>query len=125
MKILLADDTPTVLRLASFVLEQRGHDVKTLTDGDEVIRWLEEALPLPDLIITDNNMARVSGLEVLRFLRANDRFKNLPVIVYTTNDLVEFKTEVESLGGMLVNKMAKELLAAVDAIAATLAKEKE
>jgi len=120
LKILLADDSPTIRELTSHVLEQRGHNVKTVTDGDEVIKFVEE-LPLPDLIITDQNMARVNGLEVLRYLRADDRFKNLPVIVYTTNNLVEFKSMVESLGGVLVNtKMAKELLAEVDTIAASL-----
>ncbi len=123
MNILFADDTPTVRRLTSFVLERQGHTVKTVTDGDEVVTFLE-TLPYPDLLITDYHMPRMDGLEVLRYVRADDRFKHLPVIVYTTNDYPEFKSEIEKLEGVLVNKMAKELLVAVDAIAADIAKEK-
>src|SRR3989344_5154361 len=108
MNILFADDSATIRTLMSSVLERRGHTVKTVTDGDEVIKWLNE-LPAPDLVITDQNMERVNGLEVLHYLRADDRFKSLKVIVYTTNDLIEFKTEVESLGGVLVNtKVVKD-----------------
>jgi CheY-like chemotaxis protein len=90
LKILLADDSPTIRELTSHVLEQRGHTVHTVTDGDEVIKWLNE-FPAPDLVITDNNMEKLSGLEVLVDLRADDRFKNLPVIVYTTNKIAKEK----------------------------------
>ena len=124
LKILFADDSQTIRELTSHVLEQRGHTVKTVTDGDEVIEWMNE-FPTPDLVITDQNMARMDGLEALRHLRTDDRFKFLRVIIYTTNNLVEFKSEVEKLGGVLVNsKMINELLAAVDAIAYKIEKER-
>ena len=120
MDILIADDSRTILALTYHVLEQLGHTVQTVRDGDEVITLLW-ALPPPDLLITDYNMPRMDGLEVLRRIRANDRFKLLRVIVYTTNDYPEFKATVEALGGVLVNpKTASNLLAAVDAIATSL-----
>lgn len=122
MNILLADDTRTVRELASFVLERNGHTVKVVDDGDKVIEFLNSLLP-PDLVITDYNMPRMDGLEVLRYMRTDDRFKAIPVIVYTTNDYAEFKSEIERLGGVLVNKVAKELVAAVDVIAVKIAKE--
>ncbi|MDP2655305.1 MAG: response regulator [bacterium] len=124
LKILFADDNQTIRNLTSHVLEQRGHTVQTVTDGDEVIKWLNE-LPSPDLLITDQNMERMNGLEVLGRLRDDDRFRTLPVIIYTTNDYAEFKFAVKALGGILVNpKTAYNLLAVVDAIAVTIAKER-
>ncbi|MBI2025240.1 response regulator [Candidatus Kaiserbacteria bacterium] len=124
LKILLADDSRTIRELTSHVLEQLGHTVKTVTDGVDVIRFIE-AFPLPDLLITDYDMPRMDGLEVLRHIRTNERFKLLRVIVYTTNDYPEFKSVVEALGGVLVNpKTAYNLLAAVDAIDKKLEKER-
>lgn len=129
MKILFADDLPNIRGLTSHVLEQRGHTVKTVIDGYELVQDLIQELEagnIYDLIVTDYNMPKMDGLEVLRCIRADDRFKTLQVIVYTTNNYIEFKSEVESFGGVLVNpKMVNELLAAVDAIAAKVAKEKE
>ena len=123
LKILFADDSQTIRELTSHVLEQRGHTIKTVTDGDKAIEFLN-SLPPPDLVITDYNMPKMDGLEVLRRIRTDERFKTLQVIVYTTNNYAEFKSEVESLGGVLVDKKADYLLAAVDAIAAKNAKEK-
>lgn len=123
MKILLADDTGMVLRLTTALLEHRDHNVKSVTDGDEVIEFLD-SFPAPDLVITDYNMPRMDGLEVLRHIRADERFRTLPVIVYTASDLAELRVEVEALGGVVVNKMPKELLVAIDEIAVNIAKER-
>lgn len=125
MRILFADDTKIVRELTSLLLEQHGNAVTAVTDGDEVIGLLMNTLSSPDLVITDYNMPRMNGLEVLRSIRAVGRFKTLRVIVYTADNLSdEVKSEIETLGGVLIYKLAKELLVAVDVIAAEIAKEK-
>ena len=123
MKILFADDLETNRFLVTHSLERHGHNVKTVTDGRQVLKWLE-MFPPPDLVITDYNMPQMDGLEVLQCIRVDERFKFLRVFVYTTNEYPEFKSEVERLGGVLVKKVISELVAAVNAIAAEISKER-
>src|SRR3989338_1659839 len=123
MNILFADDMEINRFLVSSVLKNCGHNIETLTDGDELLERLASG-QRPDLVITDNNMIRVDGLDVLWRIRKDDRYeglKSLPIIVYTDSERA--KTEIEALGGILVNKVVDELVAAVDAIAYKIEKE--
>jgi len=56
--------------------------------GDELIEMLDnESLPLPDLILSDLNMPGKNGYDILRELRANSRFANLPIIITSTSSI--------------------------------------
>lgn len=125
MNILFADDLMFIRESITLHLENLGHVVEVVTDGDEIIKSLG-AGNRPDMIITDNNMERMSGMEVLVRLRTDDRFKSLPIIVYS-GDCVE--QEVERLSGIFVYKTGTtdslaKLFAAIDAIKASI-EEKE
>lgn len=122
MKILFAEDDRFMLKLVAFNLRNGGHEVSTVEDGHELLKKLESDETY-DLVITDNNMPKMKGIDVLDILRV-DRHKSLPVIVYTSDNLAELRTRVEPLGGVLVGKTITELLAAVNAVAAKIAKEK-
>jgi CheY-like chemotaxis protein len=71
-KVLVADDSETILLLMRTRLELAGHQVETAADGQEVTERLHQggAGQLPDLLLLDAMMPRKSGLDALRELRA-------------------------------------------------------
>lgn len=68
-RILLADDSETILLLLRTRLEMEGHQVETATDGQEVIDKVDAASP-PDILLLDAMMPGKSGIDALRELRA-------------------------------------------------------
>lgn len=72
-RVLVADDSETILLLLRTRLEMEGYDVTTAADGEEVLAALAAAAPdsTPDLILLDAMMPRKSGLDVLRELRSS------------------------------------------------------
>jgi DNA-binding response OmpR family regulator len=69
-RVLVADDSETILLLIRTRLEMAGHDVETAADGREVMDALgRENGPKPDLLLLDAMMPNVSGIDALRELR--------------------------------------------------------
>jgi DNA-binding response OmpR family regulator len=70
-RILIADDSETILLLLRTRLEMEGYDVTTASDGEEVMEFMARAAPedAPDLILLDAMMPRKSGIDVLKELR--------------------------------------------------------
>ncbi len=69
VRILLADDSETILLLLRTRLEMEGHQVETATDGQEVIDKVDAGSP-PDILLLDAMMPGKSGIDALRELRA-------------------------------------------------------
>lgn len=69
-RILLADDSETILLLLRTRLEMEGHEVQTATDGQEVVDAVSGAPSPPDILLLDAMMPRKSGIDALRELRA-------------------------------------------------------
>jgi CheY-like chemotaxis protein len=71
-RVLVADDSETILLLMRTRLELAGYEVETAADGQEVTERLHEGEPgqLPDLLLLDAMMPRKSGIDALRELRA-------------------------------------------------------
>jgi DNA-binding response OmpR family regulator len=69
-KLLIADDSETILLLLQTRLEMEGYEVETANDGQEVIDAMHSAGDEPDLLLLDAMMPRKSGIEALRELRA-------------------------------------------------------
>lgn len=62
-------------------------DVVYLTDGDQVIRYLEKAGDdLPSLIVLDLNMPRLNGKQTLERLKTDTRYADIPVIILSTSN---------------------------------------
>jgi two-component system response regulator MprA len=68
-RILVADDSETILLLLRTRLEMEGHEVETAADGQEVVDKVGAAAP-PDVLLLDAMMPRKSGIDALRELRA-------------------------------------------------------
>jgi DNA-binding response OmpR family regulator len=69
-RILVADDSETILLLIRTRLELAGHEVVTAADGQEAVDALSGDRPAPDLLLLDAMMPRKSGIDALRELRA-------------------------------------------------------
>jgi DNA-binding response OmpR family regulator len=71
-RVLVADDSETILLLMRTRLELAGHEVETAADGQEVTDRIGEESPeqRPDLLLLDAMMPRKSGIDALRELRA-------------------------------------------------------
>ncbi len=69
-RVLVADDSETILLLLRTRLEMEGHEVATASDGQEVIDALHNGSAPPDLLLLDAMMPNKSGIDALRELRA-------------------------------------------------------
>jgi CheY-like chemotaxis protein len=71
-------------------------------NGLEMIAWLDNCADgdLPDLIILDQNMPKMTGKESLIFLKGSQRYKNIPVIIYSTYQVRDFFLSCRELGAM-------------------------
>ena len=84
MKLLVVDDSSTMRRIIKNTLARLGHkDVLEGADGVEGWEQLD-ANPNVDMLITDWNMPEMNGLELVKKVRADERFKDLPIIMVTT-----------------------------------------
>ena len=82
--ILVVDDSPTIRRMVKASLATLSMDFIEAGSGLEAIEQL--AVAPVHLMVLDLNMPDMHGLEVLGFVRANQKFHQLPVIVLTTRD---------------------------------------
>jgi CheY-like chemotaxis protein len=89
-RVLLADDDPLVRKLISGYLVAAGYVVRTAVDGLDALGKLRTGLP--DLIISDLIMPRMSGIELLEVVRR--RFPQIPVIVISAVAADEMPEEV-------------------------------
>ncbi len=81
MKILIVDDSPTVLQIISFALRGVGYEVITAPNGEEGLRKAIEERP--DLVLLDIMMPGLNGYEVVRKLR---QVSQVPVIMVTAKE---------------------------------------
>ena len=79
--ILIADDEPLMTELLEFRLGARGYKTVVAHDGREALAKLDEARP--DAVVLDAMMPVHDGFEVLRRMRANQAYADIPVIMLT------------------------------------------
>ena len=80
-RVLVADDESHILNVVSLKLRNAGLEVLTAADGEEAAELCQAELP--DLLITDYQMPVLTGLELCRRLRQNERTKSIPAIMLT------------------------------------------
>ncbi|MCX6053235.1 MAG: chemotaxis response regulator CheY [Sulfurimonas sp.] len=84
MKLLVVDDSSTMRRIIKNTLARLGYK-DILEGGDGLEGWAAmDANPDIDMLITDWNMPEMNGLELVKKVRADARFKDLPIIMVTT-----------------------------------------
>lgn len=80
--IIVADDDPDILEAITTVLESRPYQVASATDGLQCLEMVRKRTP--DLLILDLLMPRMDGFAVIRELRSEPSYANLPILVLTT-----------------------------------------
>src|SRR5664279_2141185 len=98
--ILIVDDSPIDIELATVALEMTGREisVRPALNGESALAMLRNENGLPALILLDLKMPGMSGIEVLSEIRADDRLKELPVVVVTSSSLESDRTEAIAAG---------------------------
>ena len=80
-KVLLIDDDPVVTAMYGKMLREQGFDVEVAGDGEEGLEAIRRELP--DVVLLDLDMPKVSGISWLKTVRNRQRSKNLPVVILT------------------------------------------
>jgi CheY-like chemotaxis protein len=108
IRIVVVEDNPTDIYLLQKVLErtQLHFVIDHLEDGEEALLFLLRQgkhlqAPIPDLIILDLNMPRMSGAELITRIREDPTLQTIPVMVLSTSDTLEDKRQMEELGVVL------------------------
>lgn len=93
-KILLVEDDSFVSDIYQKKIESEGFKIITAENGVEAIKKLNELIP--DLILLDIVMPYMDGMDVLKEIKANEKWKNIPVILLT--NLSEKEKIEEAIG---------------------------
>jgi DNA-binding response OmpR family regulator len=81
-RILLVDDSETILQIEQMILSKLNYDLVTAHDGDEGVA--KALASHPDLILMDVIMPKMGGFEAVRQLRELDQTKTVPIMMVTT-----------------------------------------
>lgn len=95
--ILIVDDSATIVMSLKNNLEIAGYAVETASDGMEALNKAKSGMK-PDLVITDVNMPRMDGLELINQLRQLSSYKFVPILLLTTENSLERKQDAKRLG---------------------------
>src|SRR5688500_5346717 len=96
--ILIVDDTPANLHLLVKMLEPEGYLVRPTTNGEFGLGFARSTQP--DLILLDIKMPKMSGYDVCKQLKADDRTRDIPVIFISAMDQALEKAEAFAVGGV-------------------------
>ncbi|MCB0422040.1 MAG: response regulator [Bdellovibrionales bacterium] len=99
LKILLIEDDNAHAKILSRTIQSGGHTnyIERATDGEEAFSLLNRLhhqgpLALPDIILLDLKLPKISGIEILRQLKDNKKFCFIPVIILTTSNAQKDKS---------------------------------
>ena len=116
-KILVVDDSPTMLTGTSKILTSAGHDVIQAVSGKEGIE--KASSENPNLILMDVVMPDLNGFQATRTITTSADTKHIPVIMLTTKDQETDKVWAKRQGAsdyVVKPPNAKELLAKIDSL---------
>jgi chemosensory pili system protein ChpA (sensor histidine kinase/response regulator) len=94
--VMVVDDSLTVRKITSRLLERAGYRVLTAKDGVDALEQLK--LATPDVMLADIEMPRMDGFELVRALRADHRLERLPVIMITSRIAEKHRQLAHELG---------------------------
>ncbi|MBU0884769.1 MAG: response regulator, partial [Gammaproteobacteria bacterium] len=94
--VMVVDDSVTVRKVTSRLLERNGMNVLTAKDGVDAISQLQERKP--DIMLLDIEMPRMDGFEVATLVRHDEGLKDLPIIMITSRTGEKHRERAMSLG---------------------------
>jgi two-component system chemotaxis response regulator CheY len=110
--ILTVDDSPSIRLMMKLTLTAQGYEVVQAVDGVEALELARQRVA--DLVLTDINMPRMDGLTLIKELRALPEYKNVPMLILTTESGQDRKQEGKANGatGWLVKPFNDQQLLA-------------
>jgi CheY-like chemotaxis protein len=97
-RVLVVEDDRFLRRACEASLRQRGLDVITAADGEEGLSLAQSEHPA--LVLLDLLMPKMSGLEVLRAMKADDKMREIPVLVLSNSSRQQDVDEIMRLGAI-------------------------
>ncbi|PPV34523.1 Hpt domain-containing protein [Ectopseudomonas oleovorans] len=94
--VMVVDDSVTVRKVTSRLLERNGMNVVTAKDGVDAIAQLQEHKP--DIMLLDIEMPRMDGFEVATLVRHDERLKDLPIIMITSRTGEKHRERAMAIG---------------------------
>ncbi len=95
-KILLVDDEKDLVETVAFRLEATGYEVIKAYDGQEALDKAKKVKP--NLIILDLMLPKMDGYKVCRLLKFDEKYKNIPIILFTARAQEEDKKLGKEVG---------------------------
>ncbi|GAA5089223.1 hypothetical protein GCM10023210_13770 [Chryseobacterium ginsengisoli] len=94
-KILIFDDDKTILEVITIIFEENGYQVEISETSHDILEKVAQFQP--DVILMDNWIPKIGGVEATKLLKNNEEFKNIPVIYVTANnDIVALAEEAQA-----------------------------
>lgn len=123
MKLIVADDSRLVRNLIEKAVASIGFDAVQASNGKEVLNILETSGENFNLVLLDWNMPVLNGIDVIKNMRTDDRFKNIPVLMVSTESEEDRIQAVISAGaqGYLTKPFTADQL--IDAVHRVLGKK--
>lgn len=84
LKVMIVDDSPSVRHIMSKLIKNAGWEVITAKDGLEALDTLHAAEILPDVVLTDVEMPRLNGYELLASIKKEESLQAIPVVMITS-----------------------------------------
>jgi two-component system KDP operon response regulator KdpE len=113
--LLVAEDDAELRDALAEALRGHGYEVRTASDGADVIRMLDEVAEMPAVLLLDLMMPRVDGREVLQAVRGLGRARLVPVVVVTGVEMSDADVTAFDVTEVLQKPVTVErLLAAID-----------
>ncbi|MCO6149185.1 response regulator [Flavobacterium sp. NRK1] len=85
--LLIEDDTIEVMKFNKVLKNlEHNHKIVEANNGEEALLLLKEQTIVPDIIVLDLNMPKITGLEFLEILKKDDILKYIPTIILTTSN---------------------------------------
>ncbi|MDF2644025.1 MAG: response regulator receiver:CheW-like protein:ATP-binding region, ATPase-like:Hpt [Pseudomonas sp.] len=96
LRVIVVDDSVTVRKVTSRLLERHGMHVLTAKDGVDALNLLQDFIP--DVILLDIEMPRMDGFEVAAHVRKDERLRDLPIIMITSRSGQKHRDRAKSIG---------------------------
>ncbi|WP_080778845.1 response regulator [Chryseobacterium phocaeense] len=94
-KILIFDDDTTILEVITIIFEENGYQVEISETSHDILEKV--ASFQPDVILMDNWIPKIGGVEATKLLKSHEEFKSIPVIYVTANnDIVRLAEEAQA-----------------------------
>ena len=94
-KILIFDDDTAILEVITIIFEENGYDVRISETSHDILEKVADYQP--DVILMDNWIPKIGGVEATKLLKSTKEFKHIPVIYVTANnDIVALASEAQA-----------------------------